>query len=73
MRLVPPGRTVLITDASGGLRAGLAQALRAHGVNVALLDLNADAVRTQAERLEGDLYARGWSVGVRPWPASRTR
>jgi NAD(P)-dependent dehydrogenase (short-subunit alcohol dehydrogenase family) len=37
MRLDLPGRTVVITGASGGLGAGLARALRAHGANVALL------------------------------------
>ena len=51
MRLDLPGRTVVITGASGGLGAGLARALRARGANVALLDLDADAVRRQAERL----------------------
>lgn len=65
MRLDLPGRTVAITGASGGLGAGLATALRAHGANVALLDLDADAVRQQAERRGGDRFARGWSIDVR--------
>lgn len=65
MRLDLPGRTVVITGASGGLGAGLASALRAHGANVALLDLDADAVRQQADRLGGDWFARGWSIDVR--------
>ena len=43
MRLDLPGKTVAITGAGGGLGAGLARALRAHGANVALLDLTADA------------------------------
>ena len=64
MRLDLPGRTA-ITGASGGLGAGLASALRAHGANVALLDLDADAVRQQADRLGGDWFARGWSIDVR--------
>ena len=65
MRLDLPGKTVIITGASGGLGAGLAAELRARGANVALLDLNLDAVRAQAARLGGDRYARGWSVDVR--------
>ena len=65
MRLDLPGRTVVITGASGGLGAGLASALRAHGANVALLDLDADAVRRQADDLGGDRFARGWSIDVR--------
>jgi NAD(P)-dependent dehydrogenase (short-subunit alcohol dehydrogenase family) len=65
MRLDLPGRTVVITGASGGLGAGLARALRAHGANVALLDVDAEAVRQQAERLGGDRFARGWSIDVR--------
>jgi NAD(P)-dependent dehydrogenase (short-subunit alcohol dehydrogenase family) len=65
MRLDLPGRTVVITGAGGGLGAGLASALRAHGANVALLDLDAEAVRQQAECLGGDRFARGWSIDVR--------
>lgn len=65
MRLDLPGRTVVITGASGGLGASLARALRAHGANVALLDLDADLVQQQAERLGGARYARGWSIDVR--------
>jgi len=45
VRLDLPGKTVVITGASGGLGAGLASELRARGANVALLDLNVDAVR----------------------------
>jgi NAD(P)-dependent dehydrogenase (short-subunit alcohol dehydrogenase family) len=65
MRLDLPGRTVVITGASGGLGAALARALRAHGANVALLDLDTDAVREQADDLGGDRFARGWSIDVR--------
>ena len=65
MRLDLPGKTVVITGASGGLGAGLAAELRARGANVALLDLNLDAVREQAAGLGGDRYAGGWSVDVR--------
>ena len=65
MRLDLPGRTVVITGAAGGLGVGLARELRARGASVALLDLNAEAVRAQAEGLGGGRYARGWSVDVR--------
>lgn len=64
MRLDLPGKTVVITGASGGLGAALAPELRARGANVALLDLNLDVVRKQAAGLGGDRYARGWSVDV---------
>ena len=65
MRLDLPGRTVAITGAGGGLGSGLARALRAQGANVALLDLDAEAVHEQASRLGGDRFARGWSIDVR--------
>ncbi|OZC73976.1 short-chain dehydrogenase [Rhodococcus sp. 06-462-5] len=59
------GRTVVITGAAGGLGQMLADALRARHANVALLDLDADAVTAQAERLGGTRVARGWRVDVR--------
>jgi NAD(P)-dependent dehydrogenase (short-subunit alcohol dehydrogenase family) len=71
VKLDLPGRTVAITGAAGGLGAGLARALRAHGANVALLDLTADAVQAQAARLGGDRYARGWAVDVRDFEAQQ--
>jgi NAD(P)-dependent dehydrogenase (short-subunit alcohol dehydrogenase family) len=70
MRLDLPGKTVVITGASGGLGAGLARQLRARGANIALLDLNLDAVRQQAADLGGDRYARGWSLDVRDLDAT---
>ena len=71
MRLDLPGKTVAITGAGGGLGAGLARALRAHGANVALLDLTADRVQAHAARLGGDRYARGWAVDVRDFDAQQ--
>ena len=71
MRLDLPGKTVAITGAGGGLGAGLTRALRAHGANVALLDLSADGVTAQAARLGGDRYARGWAVDVRDFEAQQ--
>jgi len=59
------GRTVAITGASGGLGRALAEALRARKANLALLDLDADTVAEQAERLGGLRVARGWQVDVR--------
>ncbi|BBZ58089.1 SDR family NAD(P)-dependent oxidoreductase [Mycolicibacterium phocaicum] len=59
------GRTVVITGAGGGLGSNLAQALRAKGCNLALLDLDLDRVERQAEALGGPAHARGWRADVR--------
>ncbi|MFN8070355.1 MAG: SDR family NAD(P)-dependent oxidoreductase [Mycobacterium sp.] len=59
------GRTVLITGSTGGLGAALSQELRARGANLALLDLEADAVATQAKQLGGDTVAAGFAADVR--------
>lgn len=59
------GRTVAITGASGGLGQALAEALRARKANLVLLDLDANAVAEQAERLGGPRVARGWRADVR--------
>ena len=73
MRLDLPGKTVAITGAGGGLGAGLARALRAHGANVALLDLTADGLQAQAAQLGGDRYARdGPSTSATSKPSSRS-
>jgi len=58
-------RTFVITGATGGLGNALATALRARNARLALLDLNADAVAAQAERLGGSTVARGWPADVR--------
>jgi len=71
MRLDLPGKTVAITGAGGGLGASLARALRAHGANVALLDLTADGINAQAAQLGGERYARGWAVDVRDFEAQQ--
>jgi NAD(P)-dependent dehydrogenase (short-subunit alcohol dehydrogenase family) len=71
VRLDLPGKTVAITGAGGGLGAGLARSLRAHGANVALLDLTADGIQAHAALLGGDRYARGWPVDVRDFDAQQ--
>ena len=71
MRIDLPGKTVAITGAGGGLGAGVARALRAHGANVALLDLTPDRVEAHAARLGGERYARGWAVDVRDFDAQQ--
>ena len=65
MRYDLTGRTVAITGASGGLGTALAQALRARGAYVALLDLDADHVRAQAALLGDARVAQGWAADVR--------
>jgi NAD(P)-dependent dehydrogenase (short-subunit alcohol dehydrogenase family) len=69
VRLDLPGKTVAITGAGAGLGATLARALRAHGANVALLDLTADGIH--AARRGGKRYARGWAVDVRDFDAQQ--
>lgn len=59
------GKTVAITGANGGLGSALAVALRARKANVALLDLDLDAVTAQARALGGDTVAKGLSANVR--------
>jgi NAD(P)-dependent dehydrogenase (short-subunit alcohol dehydrogenase family) len=59
------GRTVAITGSTGGLGSAIAHALRERGANLALLDLDADAVARQAEQLGGGSAARGWAANVR--------
>ena len=59
------GRTVVITGSTGGLGSAVASALRARGANLALLDLDVDAVAAQASSLGPESTARGWQVDVR--------
>lgn len=58
------GRTIVITGGTGGFAAALSQALRDRGANIALLDLDADAVEKAARRLGGSGVARGWQADV---------
>ena len=58
------GRTVVITGSSGGLGSALAEALRARGANLALLDLNLGATTAQAQQLGGDTVAKGFRADV---------
>ena len=66
------GRTVLITGSTGGLGAAVAQALRARGARLALLDLDAVAVTNQASSLGTPDYACGWAVDVRSLDSVQT-
>jgi NAD(P)-dependent dehydrogenase (short-subunit alcohol dehydrogenase family) len=65
MRYDLAGRTIAVTGASGGLGTALAEALRAKNAGIALLDLDADRVEAQAERLGDARVARGWAADVR--------
>jgi NAD(P)-dependent dehydrogenase (short-subunit alcohol dehydrogenase family) len=66
------GRTVVLTGSTGGLGAALAQALRARGANLALLDLNLEASAAQARALGGATAARGWRADVRDLASLQT-
>ncbi|GLZ53477.1 SDR family NAD(P)-dependent oxidoreductase [Actinomycetospora sp. NBRC 106378] len=59
------GRTVLVTGACGGLGVALAEALRAKGARLALVDLDADHVTDRARRLGDQRAAAGWAADVR--------
>lgn len=59
------GRTVAITGGTGGLGLALAEALLARKARVALLDLDAANVATQADRLGSPNVVRGWQADVR--------
>jgi NAD(P)-dependent dehydrogenase (short-subunit alcohol dehydrogenase family) len=59
------GRTIAITGSTGGLGAAVAEGLRRQGANLALLDLDPDALAAQAERLGGEGVARGYTIDVR--------
>ncbi len=65
MRYDLNGRTVAVTGAGGGLGTALAEALRAEGARVALLDLDADRLAAQAARLGDTRAARAWAADVR--------
>ncbi len=58
-------RVIVITGSTGGLGQAAAQALRAKGVKLALLDLDQDKVDAQARTLGGDQVAKGWGADVR--------
>ena len=58
-------RTVAITGATGGLGRAVAEALRARGARLALLDLNGEAVSALAGRLGAPHEAAGWQADVR--------
>jgi len=59
------GRTVLITGSTGGLGAAVAQALRARGAKLALLDIDGTAAQAQAAALGPENLSRGWAADVR--------
>jgi NAD(P)-dependent dehydrogenase (short-subunit alcohol dehydrogenase family) len=59
------GRTVLITGSTGGLGSAIAQTVRDRGANLALLDLDEDALAKQVADLGGDTVAQGWVANVR--------
>jgi NAD(P)-dependent dehydrogenase (short-subunit alcohol dehydrogenase family) len=59
------GLTVAITGSTGGLGSAVAEALRARGANLALLDVEPEALAAQAERLGGERVAYPHTVDVR--------
>lgn len=57
-------KVVLITGSTGGLGKAAVQALHAKGARLALLDLDLDAVKSQARALGSDDEAAGWVADV---------
>lgn len=58
-------KVIVITGSTGGLGRAAAQALCAKGARLALLDLNLDTVKAQAEELGGSEVAAAWEANVR--------
>lgn len=56
------GKTVVITGAAGGLGLALAERFAEEGAHLVLLDLNAEAVRTAASRLQRGRM--GCAIGI---------
>jgi NAD(P)-dependent dehydrogenase (short-subunit alcohol dehydrogenase family) len=59
------GRTIAITGSTGGLGNALASELRRRGANLALMDLDTDALAVQAASLGGPAVARAYRADVR--------
>ncbi|MEP9320332.1 SDR family NAD(P)-dependent oxidoreductase [Pseudomonas sp. LABIM340] len=59
------GRVIVITGATGGLGRAAAQALRAKGAKLVLLDLDLDGLNALAATLGGPEVAAGWVANVR--------
>lgn len=66
------GRVIAITGATGGLGRAAAEALRAQGAQLALLDLDLAAVTKQAAELGGGEFAAGWAADVCSLPSLET-
>src|SRR5690606_39233114 len=59
------GKTALVHGAGGGLGGAIALALAQEGVNVAVCDVNADALTATVERIRsvgGSSYAQQWDL-----------
>lgn len=56
------GKVALVTGAGSGIGAAIAAALAAKGAKLALVDLNEDAARKQADVLGGDTFFVGCDV-----------
>lgn len=65
MRYDLNNRVVVLTGCTGGLGRAVAEALRAKGARLALLDLDLTAAAEQARGLGGLDVARAWPVNVR--------
>lgn len=65
-------RVIVITGATGGLGRAAAQALRAKGARLALLDLDQSALDTQVDQLGGAGMAAGWVADVRSADSMRS-
>lgn len=57
-------RVIVITGSTGGLGQAAAQALHAKGAKLALLDLDLDTVKAQANALDSNDVVKGWAADV---------
>ena len=65
-------KVIVITGSTGGLGSGVAEACLAQGAKLALMDIDAGRVTTQASALGAQDEVRAWQVDVRDMQSIET-